>query len=167
VATVSQSITFCLYTSDGSCLSSSHSTSFNNLVAGTPLTSNNTLNVSFDTNADSGGSIYIYSNGKLQSTTNVSGTINSVAGLLPVDLSSQQSGYGAQVSSTNLTAQSPYNGSGTNVGGLFTTITKILTTAGPIVGGTAAINLQAKASNTTPGLNDYADTVTVIAAATF
>ena len=162
-ATSAQSITFCLY-SDGSCGSSTNATAFSNLIAGTPSNASNDLHVTFATNADSGGSIYIYSTGKLQSVALLIGTINSAT----ADLSVAASGYGAQVTSvTSLTKLSPYNNSANNVGALSTTISTILDSATPVTGGAATIQLQAKASNTTPAASDYTDTVTVIAAARF
>lgn len=161
-ATSAQSISFCLFA--GASCGSGSTTSFSGLVAGTPATSSPSLGVTFATNADGGGNIYIYSTGKLQSVTVPSGTINSAT----ADLSSAGQGYGAVVaSSTSLTVQSPYVLSGNNVGVLSTTINTILTSSVPITSGTATINLMAKASNTTPPATDYADTVTVIAAAQF
>jgi hypothetical protein len=161
-ATSSQSISFCLFA--GASCGSGSSTSFSGLVAGTPSTSSPSLGVTFDTNADAGGSIYIYSTGKLQSAAVPSGTINSAT----ADLGSASQGYGAVVaSSTSLTAQSPYLLSGNNVGILSTTIKTILISSTPVSGGSATINLMARASNTTPAATDYADTVTVIAAAQF
>jgi hypothetical protein len=162
-ATSSQSITFCLY-SDGTCGSSSRATSFSSLVAGSTTNASNDLHVTFATNADSGGSIYIYSTGKLQSVAVPTGTINSAT----ANLGSATSGYGAQITSvTSLTKVSPYDGTANNVGILSTTIKTILDTASPVASGSATIQLQAKASNTTPAASDYADTVTVIAAARF
>jgi len=172
-ATVGQQISFCLYTSDGgsgNCSSSTHTTSFSGLVAGSVSSASNSLDLTFSTNADSGGNVYIYSTGKLQSTTVPSGTINSVTvtGGTPVDLTSLSSGYGAQVSSASGISVLPqYNGSGNNVGELSTIINTLLSAASPVTSGTATIQLQAKASNTTPATTDYADIVTVIAAASF
>lgn len=165
--TVGQQISFCLW-SDGSCGSSTNSTAFSGLVAGSISNSTNNLNLSFATNADNGGNVYIYSTGKLQSVAVPSGTISSVTGASPVDLASLSAGYGAQVgSSSGLTTQAPYNGTGSNVGQLSTTINTLLSATSPVSSGSATIQLQAKASNTTPAATDYADTVTVIAAANF
>jgi hypothetical protein len=77
-------------------------------------------------------------------------------------------GYGAQITSaTSLTKKPPYDGTGNNVGGVLTTINPILTSTTPVTGGAATISLQAKASNATVAAPDYADVITVIAAAIF
>ncbi len=166
-ATVGQQISFCLW-SGGSCGSSSNATAFSGLVAGSISSATNNLNLTLTTNADNGGNVYVYSTGKLQSATHVGGTITSVTGTSPVDLTSLSSGYGAQVSTASgLTIQSPYNGSGSNVGQLSTIINTLLAASSPIASGSATIQLQAKAANTTPAATDYADIVTVIAAANF
>jgi len=164
-ATVGQSISFCLYT--GASCGSGNSTSFSGLVAGTPATSSPSINLTFSTNANSGGNVYIYSaNGALKSTVAPSSPITSASGA--TDLSVAASGYGAQITSaTSLTKLSPYDGSSNNVGGVLTTINPILTSASPVVSGSATFNLQAKAANTTPAAPDYSDVVTVIAAAIF
>lgn len=161
--TSSQSISFCLY-SDGSCGSSTNSTSFSNLVANSPTTSSPSLHVSFSTNADSGGNIYIYSTGKLQSTTAPSGAINSST----ADLGGASIGYGAHVTTaSSLSPITPYILTGTNVGALSSTASTILSTASPVTGAAGTIDLLARVSNTTPAAQDYADVITVIAAASF
>lgn len=161
-ATSAQQISFCLYTI--SC-GSGNTVSFSGLLAGTPANGSSNIGVNFSTNADSGGSIYIYSNnGALVSTTHPGSPITSVT----ADLSSASQGFGARVASaTSLTAVAPYDGSGSQVGGLATTIATILNAAAPVSGGTASIQLQAKVSNTTLAATDYSDIVTVIAAARF
>ena len=160
-ATVGQQISFG---------SASNDTSFSGLVSGTPATSSPSLTLTFSTNADSGGSVYIYSTGKLQSVTVPGGTISSVtvSGGTPVDLTSVSSGYGARVSSASgISVQSQYNGSSNNVGEISTTINTLLSAATPVSSSSATVQLQAKAANTTPAATDYADTVTIIAAASF
>lgn len=162
-ATSAQSITFCLYT--GASCGSGAAVNFSGLVAGTVSNGSANIKLDFATNADAGGSIYIYSqNGALTSSTAPSGPITSAT----ADLSAAGQGYGARVSSaSSLTSLSPYNGAGNSVGILSTVVNTILDTASPIASGSAAIQLQAKASNTTPAATDYSDTVTVIAAARF
>ncbi len=161
-ATSAQQISFCLYTI--SC-GSGNTVSFSGLLAGTPANGSNNIGVDFSTNADSGGSIYIYSNnGALVSTTHPGSPITSAT----ADLSSASQGFGARVASTTLlSAVTPYDGSGSQVGGLATTVATILDAAAPVSGGTAAIQLQAKVSNTTLAATDYGDIITVIAAARF
>jgi hypothetical protein len=164
-ATVGQSISFCLF-SDGSCGSSTNSTSFSGLVANTPASSSPAINLTFSTNANSGGNVYIYSsNGALKSTIAPSSPINSASG--STDLSVAATGYGARITTaSSLTKLPPYDGSANNVGGVLTTVNPMLTASGP-VSGSATIILQAKAANSTLAAPDYADTVTIIAAAIF
>jgi hypothetical protein len=161
VATVGQQISFCVYTT--SC-GSGASVAFNSLVAGNISNGSNNIGVNFATNANSGGSVYIYSaNGGLRST-HTSSTLTSAT----ADLSVAASGYGAQITSfSQLTKVSPYNNSSNSVGILSTNVNTILTSSAPVTAGTGSIQLQAKPSNTTPAANDYADTLTLIAAAAF
>lgn len=162
-ATVGQQISFCLFA--GASCGSGNTTSFSGLLAGTVATSSPNLGITFSTNADNGGSVYIYSkNAALKSTVAPSAPINSAT----ANLAAVSSGYGAQVSSaSSLTIQSPYNGTANNVGGLATTVNTILSSATPLTSGSATIQLQAKAANTTPAATDYSDTITMIAAAGF
>jgi hypothetical protein len=163
-ATVGQQISFCTYSTSGSC-GASNSVTFGALTAGNITNSTTNIGVDFATNANSGGSVYIYSaNGALSSTHAPSGPITSSSG----DISLSAQGYGAQVASVSqLTKLSPYNNSGNTVGILSTNVNTVLTSSTPITAGTAAIQLQAKPSNTTPAATDYADTLTLIAAAAF
>jgi len=161
--TSSQSISFCLFA--GASCGSGSTTSFSGLVAGSASASSPNLGLTFSTNADSGGSVYIYSTGKLQSVAHPAGIINSATADL--SLSGVTSGYGARVTSApSFTITPIYAGSGNNVGIISTTINTMLDSASPI-NSSATIQLQAKASNTTPAATDYADTATVIAAARF
>lgn len=169
-ATSAQQISFCLYNDYSSGCGSGNSIAFSGLVAGTPTSSPTNLGVDFATNANSGGNVYIYDqNGGLVSARAPSYPIPSAT----ANLSTAAQGYGGQVASTTqtsggpLTKLSPYDLSGNNIGQISTTVNTILTSSGPLVAGRAAIQLQAKASNTTPAVNDYADTVTIIAAASF
>jgi hypothetical protein len=167
-ATSGLSISFCLFA--GATCGSGNTTNFSGLLAGTVSTSSPNLGLTFATNADNGGSVYIYSkNGALQSTSIPSGTISSVSGWpSSTDLSSAAQGYGAQVSSaTSLTAQAAYGGTGNQVGDLTTTIHTLLTAGSPVTSGSATIQLQARPTSTTPAAADYADIITVIAAASF
>jgi hypothetical protein len=165
-ATVGQQLSFCVHS--GSC-GGSNAAAFGGLVAGNVTTSSPDIGVNFATNANSGGDVYIYSsNGGLQSS-HASFTLSSAN----ADLSSASFGYGAQIASTSqssggpLSKVSPYNGSSNNVGILSTSVNTILSSANPLAGGTASIQLKAKPSNTTPAASDYADVLTLIAAASF
>jgi hypothetical protein len=138
-------------------------------MAGTVTNSPTNIGVDFATNADSGGSVYIYSaNGGLTSAS-AGYTITSAT----ADLSSASSGFGAQVISSTqstggpLSSISPYNGTSNSVGILATTANIILSSSHPLTGGTAAIQLQVKPSSTTPEATDYSETLMVIAAAIF
>ena len=166
-ATVGQQISFCVYTG-GSCVGSTNSINFGSLLANTVASSSN-IGIDFATNADSGGNVYIYSaNGGLRSTAAGFTLSSSTA-----DLSSASSGFGAQETSVSQTSGgplnelSPYNGTGNNVGALGTSITTLLTSTSPLVGGSAVFQLKAKPSAITPEAPDYAETITVIAAAAF
>jgi hypothetical protein len=163
-ATVGQQISFCTYSTSGSC-GSSNSVTFGALTAGNITNSTTNIGVDFATNANSGGNVYIYSaNGALTSTHAPGSPITSSTG----NISVASQGYGAQITSVSqLTKVSPYNSSGNTVGILSTNVNTLLTSSAPITAATAAIQLQAKPSTTTPAATDYADTLTLIAAAAF
>lgn len=168
-ATAGQQFSFCLYNDYGVGCGSGNTITFSNLAAGNVSSSPTNMGVDFATNANSGGKVYIYSaNGGLKSArTGI--TINSAT----ADLGSASSGFGGQIISVNQTSGgpfskvSPYDGSANNVGILGTSVSEILTSSNPLVGGKAAIQLQAKPSTTTPEATDYTETLTVIAAAIF
>jgi hypothetical protein len=170
-ATSAQQISYCLYT-NANCAAGGAAENFSGLVAGTPSNSPTNIGLDFATNANAGGSVYIYSkNGALVSTTAPGLPITSATADLGSGAVSQ--GYGAQVTSQSQTSGgplsklSPYDLASNNVGQLSTTANIILTASTALVGGQAAIQLQAKAANTTPAATDYSDTVTIIVAASF
>jgi hypothetical protein len=167
-ATIGQQLSFCTYSTSGSC-GASNSVAFGAMNAGSASDSSTNIGVDFATNADSGGYVYIYSaNGGL-SSSQASYTITSATD----DLSSANSGYGAQISSVSqssggpFTKVSPYDNSSQNVGILSTNVKTLLSSTSPIAGGLSTIQLKAKPSSTTPAATDYADTLTLIAAAAF
>lgn len=167
-ATAGASLSFCLY-SGANCGAGGSSVAFGVVLPASVTNSPNNIGLDFATNADLGGRVYIYSvNGGLK-TTQANYTITSAT----ADLSSVSEGFGAQIASVSqgsggpLNKVSPYNGSSNNVGLLSTSINTILSSPAPLTGGTAAIQLKAKASNTTPAATDYSETLTLIAAATF
>ncbi len=167
-ATVGQSISFCLYTSDGNCSSSSHATSFSGLLAGSISNSTPDIKADFSTNADGGGNIYIYSTGALTSTSRPGSPIDSAPTGTADDLSSLSKGYGAVVTTpSSMIPQAPYLNSGSLAGSLSTTIQTILSASAPVNNVGSVIQLKAKVDNLTNAANDYSDTVTVIAAASF
>lgn len=167
-ATVGAQLSFCLYT-NANCGAGGTTIAFGGVVGANVTNSPNNIGVDFATNADAGGNVYIYSaNGGLKSTV-ANYTITSAT----ADLGVASEGFGAQISSVNQSSGgpfnkiSPYNGASNNVGVLSTSVNTILTSANPLTGGTAAIQLQVKPSNTAPAATDYAETLTVIAAASF
>lgn len=169
-ATVSASLSLCIYT-NANCAAGGNSEVFGNLTPGSVTNSPTNIGIDFATNADAGGKVYIYSlNGGL-SSSNSGHTITSATADLA--LAGTTEGFGGQIVSVSqssggpLTKVSPYNLSANNVGAISTTINKILSSLNPIVGGTATIQLQAKASITTPAATDYSETLTIIAAAAF
>ena len=90
------------------------------------------------------------------------------------DLASASEGFGVQgVSKTQssggpLDYVSPYNGSSDNVGVVDSTIREIFSTStSPISGGRGSFVLKARASGNTPAANDYGDTLTLVAAASY
>jgi hypothetical protein len=171
-STLGQQISFCTYSTSGSC-GGSNSVSLGTLIAGNVSNSSTNIGVDLATNANSGGSVYIYSAHGGLNSTHASFTLTSATADL--SLGSVSSGFGAQIASVSqssggpLSKISPYDGSvaSNNVGILSTSVNTILTSTNPLSGGTAAIQLKAKPSNTTPSATDYAETLTLIAAATF
>lgn len=139
------------------------------LIANTVVTGTNKIWFDLDTNANSGGKIYVYSqNGGLASAAK-SYTISSAT----ADLSSASEGFGAQSSSSTqssggpITATSPYNVTSDNVGILNSTIREIYSSPAPITGGRTSFSLKAKSRTITPASDDYSETITAIAAGNF
>jgi hypothetical protein len=166
-ATIGQQMSFCLYTV--SCGSAS-SVSFSGVVANSIASGSSTIKTYFDTNANSGGKMYVYSaNGGLKSTHASNYTIGLSGN--QVNLSSASEGFGAQSTATqtsgSLLPVFPYDGTPNTVGKLNTTISEIFTTSGPLVGGLGTTTLMLLTSSSTPSASDYADTLTFIAAAAF
>ncbi len=142
---------------------------FGSLVANTVTDSPEKIWVDFSTNGTSGGRVYVSgSNGGLSSTRAAS-LIAATTG----DLSALSSGYGAQGQSATegaggpFSIVAPYNGAASTVGTVDTAIREVLSTTAPIVSGRASFLLKAKSSAVTPAAGDYADTLTVIASASF
>lgn len=140
-----------------------------NLVPGTVVTSPTKIWTSFTTNGDFGGNQYIFGrNGGLKSTA-VSYTINALSG----DLGSANQGFGAQnatvaqASGGPLSVAAPYNGASNNVGTLDANIRQLYNAPAPITSGRTSLQLKAKVNTLTPAATDYADILTVLAAASF
>lgn len=146
-----------------------YSIGLGSLLAGTVASSTDKIWFDFATNAANGGKIYIYSlNGGLNSAAK-SYTISSAS----ADLDVSTEGFGAQSSSATqsaggpISAVSPYDVSGNNVGVISSTIREIYSTANAITAGRASFLLKAKAKNITPAATDYAETITAIASGNY
>lgn len=125
--------------------------------------------ISFDTNAENGGKVYVSGlNTGLRSLTGAY-TIASQTG----DLSSLAEGFGAQGASATqssggpLSIVAPYDGSSQNVGITDASIRDIFTAPGPITAGRGSFILKAKTQPLTPASADYAEILIAIAAASF
>lgn len=140
-----------------------------NLPVGTVVDAPSNISITFATNALSGGDVYINGKNTGLFSTRASTTIPSASG----DLSSLSHGFGARVTSVSQTSGgpfssvSPYNGASNNVGLTDTNIRKIFTTSAPVTGGSGVVLLKAKAAINDPAANDYTETVTMIAAASY
>lgn len=170
VATVGAALTFDIDVSASDTETSApYTISFGNLVADSVVDSPESVWIDIDTNGDSGAMVFVASsNGGLTSTaashTIVSSTVN---------LAAVNEGFGAQNSTTTqsgggpLAAQSPYNGGSQNVGVTDNSLRQIYVSSAPITAGRGSFILKARSTTDTPSGNDYADTLTLIAAAIF
>ncbi len=137
-----------------------------NVVASSP----SRVWVSYDTNAESGGGIYVSGlhGGLFSANANYNLTSQTSA-----DLSGVSVGSGLQVKSATqtsggpLSAVSPYNGSSNAVGIANNTIREIFSTTAPITSGLGSFIMMAKTQTATPAGNDYTEVLTTIAAASF
>lgn len=142
---------------------------FTSLTPGTVVSGTADAIIGVSTNAQSGGEVYIKSNNAGLASVLAGSSIASAT----ADLNSAQSGYGAQVISVSqssggpLTSLAPFASTGNTVGGLTSSLQKILLTSGPITTASATIRLKAKASNITPSSSDYRDQLTLVAAMNF
>lgn len=139
------------------------------LIVGNVVTSNSRVWVDFDTNAASGGSVFVYGqNGGLVSTT-----ANASIGATTADLSIIGSGFGLQSVSVGQTSGGPlvasvgFSGSGSYVGKEDATVRNIFDSLGPISSGRGSFVVKAKSSNSTPAAGDYTEILTVIASGNY
>ncbi|MCX6806534.1 MAG: hypothetical protein NT135_00165 [Candidatus Berkelbacteria bacterium] len=140
-------------------------------LSGTIATSSPNVTLTVSTNTNSGYTLTVQDQGSGSNP----GLWNSDASFLigsadysynnSADLSSV-AGYGIQCSSASATCQSPYNVSGTNVGGYERTAQNFATYDGIADSHTVTITSKAKVSGSTPA-GSYNDTVTVIATGNF
>lgn len=138
---------------------------FGDLIANTVTDSPQKIWVDFSTNGELGGRVYVVAqNAGLQSTV-MGYKIDSVTG----NLTSLSQGFGLQGSSAanGLSIATLYDQTGGTVGITDTSIREIFTASAPTTTGRASFLLKAKSSAITPAAGDYAETLTVIASATF
>jgi hypothetical protein len=138
------------------------------LLAGSIVTSPSNISLTFSTNANSGGTIYMagqYAGLRSASSSNYTIQVSPPSG----DLSALSEGFGLQniTASSPLTSQSPYNGSGNTVGAVYTTFQPIFTATSAVSSGESTAKLMAKSSISTPSSTDYTNTLTFIAAASY
>lgn len=144
-------------------------TDIGSLIASTVVASPEKIWVDFTTNSESGGKVYIFgTNAGLESAL-AGYTISAVTG----NLTSLDEGFGAQGSSATQSAGGPfiitpaYDLTANNVAVTDTNIREIFTTSTPTTAGRGSFLLKAKSSAITPAAGDYAESLTVIASASF
>lgn len=169
-ATVAPSITFDIdVASTDTETSAPFTTVFASLLPSTVTSATNRIWIDIDTNAESGANIYVRSANAGLTSASKSFTIPSVTANLAV----ATTGYGAQGTSVAqgsggpLSIVSPYNVAAQNVGILSTSLREIFSASAPITSGRGSFTLMAKVTTETPASDDYLDTLTVIAAASF
>jgi len=143
--------------------------SFGDLMPNVVTTSTDKIWVSLDTNATTGGSVFVYGqNGGLYSVS-AGYTIPAISGNLAV----AANGFGVGVSSVTqvsggpLTADSLYNAGGDIVGVTDTLIRQLFVTNNSVTSGRGSFLVKAKSDNDVPTASDYTETLTIIAAANF
>lgn len=136
------------------------------LGVGSVTTATNKIWIDLATNAANGGFVFVAgtTNAGLRSSRN-SYTIGSSS----TDLTGVNEGYGIRsATTTNVTAASPYNGAGDNVGVVDSTIRELVNSGNsPVTSGRASFEVKVKTSSTTPSASDYSDTLTIIASGSF
>lgn len=146
-----------------------YSVSFAALTPNSVIDSSQKIWIDLDTNAASGGAVFVASQNAGLKSTAANNTIASAT----ANLASATTGYGAQSMSATqssggpLTAQSPYNGSSSSVGVLDNSLRQLYIASAPITAGRGSILLKARATSDTPAGNDYSDILTLIASASF
>ena len=143
--------------------------SFGNLLVSTITDSSTKVWVSLQTNGESGGKVYMSGQNSGLKSTSANYTIGSTAG----DINAQLEGFGAQgatatqASGGPLALIAPYDGVGQNIGATDNLIREMFSTSSPIVAGRGSFILKAKTKPLTPASSDYAEILTVVAAASF
>jgi hypothetical protein len=136
------------------------------LLAGTVVSATDKIWVSFDTNAESGGTVYAsgqYSGLHSAATTY---TISTLTG----DISAQPEGFGVQGSSATQSSGgpfallSPYDGSGQNVGSVTSSLAEVFRATAPVISARGSVVLKAKSQANTASASDYTEILTLLAA---
>jgi hypothetical protein len=139
------------------------------LLANSVIDSTNRVWATLDTNAESGGIVYVSGQNSGLKSANANYTIASTNG----DLSALSEGFGAQIASTGQSSGGPllgaasYSVSGANIGATDPQIRNLFTSTGPIISGRGSFILKAKSKDQTPSSQDYQEILTVIASASF
>jgi len=168
-ATIDSTFTFSVVTTSQSV--PPFSVNLGELSPGSVITSSDQVTATISTNASNGGLIYINdTNSGLESNSAGNYVISSGTN----DLDSLLEGYGAQGTSVTQTSggpmeiNSPYNGSGQNVGVLDTNKRQLADSSlAPVTSGQVSFSLKAKAKTTTPAAPDYSDILTLIGTGNF
>ncbi len=171
VATSQSSLAFDIDTSASDTETAApYSVAMGELSIGSVTTASQKIWIDIDTNAESGGYVYLYDQYAGLRSAHSNYTITSAT----TDLASANEGFGLRSGSTTqsaggpLVALSPYNGSSDNVGVVNATVNEVFyTSSSPITAGRASLIVKAKVSNATPSSSDYSDTLTFIASSTF
>ncbi len=147
-----------------------NSIDFGDLVPGSVNSSPQNVIVSFATNGENGGKIYVYGSNEGLYSAVANYKIDAVSD----NLAALSQGFGAQGVSATQTSGGPltiaalYNHQGDDIVGTTDQIIRdIFNTAGPIIGGSGTFLLKAKSSLVTPSASDYSELLTVIASGNF
>ncbi|HSX00643.1 MAG TPA: hypothetical protein VLF67_00230 [Candidatus Saccharimonas sp.] len=142
---------------------------FGNLTPGSVTDSPTRVWISYDTNAESGGGVYLTGQNAGLKSANTGYTIASVSNNLTslAEGSGVQGASATQASGGPLALVAPYDGSGQNVGIADGTIRQIFSDGAPITSGRGSFILKAKTQTSTPAANDYTEILTAIAAGSF
>jgi hypothetical protein len=143
--------------------------SFGSLPVSTVTDSTNLVWVSLDTNAESGGKVYLSGKNSGLKSTESTYTIAAQTG----DLASLPEGFGAQGASATqssggpFTLTAPYDGTAANVGIADAVIREIFSSNLPVTAARGSFLLKAKTQPLTPASGDYTETLTAVASAGF
>jgi hypothetical protein len=137
------------------------------LTAGSVVNAPSNISFTFTSNGAYGGTVYAAGSDTGLRSISTSYTIQISPG--SGNLSSLAEGFGLQglSASAPLAIQSPYNGSSNVVGSIYTTFQPLFSATSVINSGTATATVKAKASATTPAAQDYTETLTFVAAASY